>query len=101
MLKNDYSKMIMQDMVTCNDNQLLELNKIFQNLLENYPNTIEIDSSKTLNGCFDEMTKFAKSKALSGCYAMNEEEVIEIMKNYFNLQNQEAKKNFVNFDDFI
>lgn len=101
MLKNDFIKMLNEDMVTNTNQNLKELNQIIIEVLSNYPNDLDIDSSKNVSNCYKSMFEIAKKKAFNNRYAMGKEETIQVIKNYFELPEIEKKADFINFDDFI
>lgn len=101
MLKNDFIEMLKQDMVTNTNQNLKELSELVIEVINDYPSDLDIDSSKNVSDCYEEMFKVAQKKAINSRYAMGKEETIKIIKDYFKLPEMSNKANFVNFDDFI
>ncbi|MBQ8845068.1 MAG: hypothetical protein IJ008_03520 [Clostridia bacterium] len=99
MLKDEFLDMMKQDLVTKNDKNLYQVLEIFENILKDYPSTLNIDSSKSIEECYKNMEKYAKSHAKNGCYCFSGVESTNFIINYFGLKKQENI--FLKLEDFI
>ena len=103
MLKEEFIEMQRQDLETLNNDVLNSLCDLFEEILKDYPNFLDIDSTKSVSGCFSEMRKFAQSKAKNGEYCFGHKQSIDFVIKYLNLERkQESVDNdFVDLNDFI
>lgn len=68
MLKNDFLEMMHQDLETSNNENAKQVLRCFEEVLKDYPSTVEIDSSKSCEDCYKQMEIAAKEKAVNGSY---------------------------------
>ena len=104
MLKEEFIEMQRQDIETLNNDVLNSLCDLFEEILEDYPNNTEIESTKSVSGCYSEMRKFAQSKAKNGEYCFGNKQSIDFVIKYLNLERKQEKidsNDFVDLSDFI
>ena len=104
MLKEEFIEMQRQDLVTLNSDVLNNLCDLFEDILKDYPNNIDIDSKKSVSGCYSEMRKLAKSKAKNGEYCFGNKESIDFVIKYLNIEaklEETTDNDFVDLTDFI
>lgn len=62
-----------------------------------------LKEDKTLKGCFDNMKKIAKDRAVNGCAYIPPEEGFEIIKKYYGIDgiNQSKGSQVIDITDFL
>ena len=108
MLKDEFIKMQRQDLETSKDIVLKQLLEAVEEVIKDYPNYIDLDSSLTIENCYEKMKTKAKQKAVNNSYCFTPKETKEFIIEYLGLKDikQEdssntTKTNFVNLEDFI
>ena len=108
MLKDEFIKMQRQDLETNKDIVLKQLLVAVEEVLKDYPDYVDLDSSLTIENCYEKMKTRAKQKAVNNSYCFAPKETKEFIIEYLGLKDikQEdssntTKTNFVNLEDFI
>lgn len=99
MLKNEFIEMQRQDLVTSNDENLQAMFECFVEVLSKYPGDTEIDPSKTVTDCYNQMEEEARRLAKNNKYCFTPTKAMEFVEKYLNLQSQE--KELFKLEDFI
>lgn len=108
MLKDEFIKMQKQDLETSEDIVLKQLLEAVEEVLKDYPDYIDIDSSLTIENCYEKMKTRAKQKAVNNIYCFTPKETKKFIIEYLGFKDIEqkdsiniTKTNFVNLEDFI
>lgn len=100
MLKPEFLEMQRQDLVTSNDENAKQMLLCFEEVLKDYPESLEIDSSKTCKDCYNKMYEEAKKKAVKGSYCFTNEATKQFILDYLGIAKTE-NKTFVKLEDFF
>ena len=97
-----------QDLETSNNLVFKQLLDAVEEVLKDYPDYVNLDSSLTIENCYEKMKTRAKQKAFNNCYCFTPKETKEFIIEYLSLKDikQEdstntTKTNFINLEDFI
>lgn len=97
MLKDEFLKMMKEDLETKNSESLNQLYQCFDEILKDYSSQTEIDSTKTIEECYKNMEKYARENAKNGAYCFTPEKTKDFIINYLNLK----PKGFIKLEDFF
>lgn len=100
MLKHEFLEMQRQDIETSNNELYKQLLIAMEEVLKEYPSSINIDSSLTIEACYNKMKEEAHEKAVSGCYCFGPIETREFIIRFLGLT-EIHNTNFVNLEDFM
>lgn len=108
MLKDEFIKMQRQDLETSKDIVLKQLLEAVEEILKDYPVYVDLDSSLTIENCYEKMKTRAKQKAVNNSYCFTPKETKEFIIEYLGLKDikqkdssNTTKTDFVNLEDFI
>lgn len=103
MLKDEFLKMQIQDLITSSNKGAMQMLKAFKEVLKDYPNETEIDPKLNCTECFNKLYNEAKKRASgSNSYFFDEEETTKFILNYLNLKPLNIKKESIkNLEDFF
>lgn len=99
MLKNEFLEMMRQDLKTKNDEQLNSLLSCFEEILKEYPQQTEIDSTKNIEDCYKEMFEYAQKNRKGNSYCFVGENLKTFILKYLNLKRIESS--IIRLEDFI
>lgn len=99
MLKDEFLKTMKQDLTIKNDETLNQLLQCFEEVLKEYPSQTDIDSTKTVEECYNKMEEYARENAKNNAYCFTPEKAKSFIVNYLGLKSQ--AKSFIKLEDFI
>lgn len=102
MLKNEFLEMMHQDLETSNNQEAKQVLLCFEEILKEYPNSVEIDSSKNCDDCYKKMKIEAQKRATNGSYCFLGDSLKEFIIEYLGLESLKDKSaNKIKFEDFF
>lgn len=75
--------------------------QVFESCLQNTSNLLELDDTKSIKDCFNEMEKYAEEHQENGFYYFDEYERKDFVFKYLNIEKQEVSSEFINLSDFL
>lgn len=100
MLKAEFLEMQRQDLVTSNDENAKQMLLCFEEILKDYPESLEIDPAKNCKDCYAKMYNEAHKRAVKGSYCFVGEPAKQFIIDYLGLKKSE-KTIFVKLEDFF
>ena len=100
MLKSEFLKMMRQDAIT-GDQQIKTMLSCFEEVLKEYPDTVEIDGKKNLKECFNKMRDYARENQVDGSYFFSPQQTYDFIKNYLELKERPSGIGAIKFEDFM
>lgn len=99
MLKNEFIKMMQDDLQTSDKAEYKELLCAVEEVLKDYPSSTEIDNEKTIEGCYKAMYDFASKNRKGSSYLFGAAQTKDFIINYFGLK--ETSPASVDLFDFL
>ena len=100
MLKNEFLEMMHQDIETSNNENVKQVLMCFQDILKEYPSSVDIDSSKNCEDCYKQMKAEAQKRAQNGSYCFAGDSLKEFIVNYLGLEKINNSKK-IKLEDFF
>lgn len=99
MLKNEFLKMMKQDLETSDNGVLKQLLLSVEEFLQDFPASTEIDSAKSISDLYAKMEVYAKKNAKGSRFVFGPLDLKKFFLDYFGLKEVDAS--FFKLEDFI
>ena len=75
--------------------------QVVEDCLQDTSNNLEIEETKSIKDCFNEMEKYAEEHQENGFYYFSKSEVEDFINKYLGIEKQEVSSEFINLSDFL
>ena len=100
MLKDEFLRMMRQDLVTSEDKMLKAMLECFEEVLSTVGSNFEIDSTKTVQACYKSMYDYASKHREGVGYVFTPSEVKKFIMDYLGVK-EDSSSNIIKLEDFV